>query len=125
MVLTTSYSFKAVSLKTVPAVGLLGRMYTGNGMRSLRLPGSSTWVNQRSYPLNDLLQMLLMMANSGNLWTSIKSHRLEGLGFKELWVADAEALSSCPSRERSGELVSNMWCPYFFRELLNRRGQLI
>ena len=56
MVQTTHYSLKAESLKMALTVGMVDRVYiprTGEGVRSLRLPGSSSRVNQGSSPLND------------------------------------------------------------------------
>jgi hypothetical protein len=48
MISTTHCSLKAVSVKIVPAVGLMGRLYisrTGEGKRDLQLPESSSQVN--------------------------------------------------------------------------------
>lgn len=44
-------------LEMAPAMGTEGRMYisgTGKGVKSLRLPRSSSVVNQRSHSLSDL-----------------------------------------------------------------------
>ena len=59
MVSTTHCSLKAVSLKTAPTVGIVGRTYIARSweeVRSLRLPGSSLWVNWWSHSLDDLFQ---------------------------------------------------------------------
>ena len=50
-----------MSLERAPTVGIMGRMYiprTEEGVRRLQLPGSSSWVNQWSHPLDGLLQNL-------------------------------------------------------------------
>ena len=55
----THYSLKAVSLKPLLVwEWWVTHIFQGCGrwMRSLWLPGSCSWVNQPSHPLNDLLQ---------------------------------------------------------------------
>lgn len=59
MVSTACCFLRAVPLKTALTVGMVGEMYisrTGDKVRSLWLSGYSSWVNQQSHPLDDLLQ---------------------------------------------------------------------
>lgn len=58
MASTTPCSLKAMSLKQLLVLGYLEeRTFQGQGWgRSLRLPGSSSWVSWRPCPFNDLLQ---------------------------------------------------------------------
>lgn len=58
---TAYYSLKAMTLKTAPGVGTMGRTSiprTGEQERSLKLPRFLPRVSQQSCPLNDLLQQL-------------------------------------------------------------------
>lgn len=55
---------KAAFLNSALTVAAVGTMYiprTGAGVRRLQLPKSSSWVNLRSCPLDDLLQQMLML----------------------------------------------------------------
>lgn len=55
--LSTTLLSQSCILETAPTVGIESRRYpTGRGgVRSLQLPGTSSQVNPRSYPLQDLL----------------------------------------------------------------------
>ena len=66
-------------LEMTASVGIVGRTYiprTGDGVRSLQLPGSSSHVNQLSHPLNDLLQHILTIHSDSILYylASIMRH---------------------------------------------------
>lgn len=75
MVSMTPYSLKATSLKMVPTVGTVGRVYIPGvevGVRSLPLPGvglTGRPVVTSSCPLNDLLQQ------------SVKTYQMAHLNF--------------------------------------------
>lgn len=73
------------------AVGTDGRTYiskTEEGVRILRLPGWSSRVNLRSYPLDDLLQQMRMLGNT--------------MGSFILWYLN-RLKSSWPAEQRKGQ----------------------